>query len=347
MQRLGLDIGTKNIVLAYKKDDKKKIRHEVNGFIKIPRADNFTKQMLVNSGVSYVEMDDSFVALGKKAEDLSFAFNKTLQRPMQDGVISGDADEAMEIMAIIIHSIIGELDEEAVLYYCIPADALNMKTNVAFHDKIMKMIIDQYEGKAPIKAFSINEARAIIMNEIPDKTGIAISAGAGMINVCYCLYGIEIFSFSIVGSGDKIDLDSAMKFGYDPKNPGGDYKETPTSICRRKENKMKDKSFDLSECPDDVVGKTIYVNYQIMIENVVSGIVEGFTKNEEKARVEKEIPIVIAGGTSSANGFIEMFKEVIGKMEVPFDVSEIRMAANPLYAVAEGCLVASEMYEEE
>ena len=341
MHKFGLDIGTKNIVLAYTdKDGKKKIRHEVNGFIKINKDDHFTKQLLKSSGVAYVEKDGCFIALGKKAEELSYAFNKTLQRPMIDGVITGKTEEAMEVMSIIIKAILGKIENETLLYYCIPADALNARTNVAFHDKIMKMIIDSYSDDNKIKAYSINEARALVMSQVEDKTAIGISCGAGMVNVCYCLFGIEIFSFSIVGSGDRIDIDSAVRFGYDPDKPNGDYKETPTSICKRKEK------MSLLECPDDMVGKSIYINYGIMIENTVKAIINGFSQHEEKARIDRPIPIVIAGGTSSPEGFVEYFQQIIDNMEVPFEIGEIKRAEKPLFAVAEGCMVASMMHED-
>jgi hypothetical protein len=339
MIKLGLDIGTKNIVLAYEDDKgKKKIRHEVNGFIKIPKGDGFTKNLLVSSGVAYVENENDFIALGKKAEELSYAFNKTLQRPMIDGVISGKTDEAMQIMAIIIRAIVGKLNDDAILYYCIPANAINQNTNVAFHDKVMKMMIDDFDGT--INSYSINEARAIVISEVEDKTGIGISFGAGMVNICYCLYGIEIFAFSIVGSGDRIDIESAIRFGYNPKDPEGSYKETPTSICKRKEK------MTLTECPEDVVGKTIWINYGIMIESVIKAIIEGFKKHEEKARIDKPIPMIIAGGTSSPDGFDDYVKDVISKIEVPFEIGEIRRAEKPLYAVSEGCFAAAHMHEE-
>jgi len=341
MQKLGLDIGTKNIVLAYcDKEGKKKIRHEVNGFIKIPKGDGFTKNLLVNSGVAYVENGDNFIALGKKAEELSYAFNKTLQRPMVDGVISGKTEETMQIMAIIIRAIIGKLDDNSVLYYCVPANAINTDTNVAFHEKVMEMMIKDFDG-GNISPHPINEARSIVISQIEDKTGIGISFGAGMVNVCYCLYGIEIFSFSIVGSGDRIDIDSAVRFGYNPKDPDGSYKETPTSICKRKEK------MSLVECPEDVIGKTIWINYGIMIEDVMKAIIDGFSKNEEKARIDKPIPIVIAGGTSSPDGFTEYVQNVVSKItNIPFEIGQISRADKPLYAVAEGCLMAAEMHDE-
>jgi len=341
MQKLGLDIGTKNIVLAYRDSEgKKKIRHEINGFIRIPRGDGFTKKLLINSNVAYVEHGEDFIALGKKAEELSYAFNKTLERPMVDGVISGKTEEAMQIMAIIIRAIIGKLNDDATLYYCVPADAINTETNVAFHEKVMKMMIDDFDGGV-ITSHPINEARSIVISQIDDKTGIGISFGAGMVNVCYCLYGIEIFSFSIVGSGDRIDIDSAVRFGYNPREPDGSYKETPTSICKRKEK------MSLEECPEDMVGKTIWINYGIMIENVMKAIINGFAKNEEKARIDRPIPMILAGGTSTPDGFTEYVRNVVNKLDIPFEIGEINKADKPLYTVAEGCFLASEMHDEE
>jgi len=38
-------------------------------------------------------------------------------------------------------------------------------------------------------------------------------------------------------------------------------------------------------------------------------------------------------------GFIQLFKDVISGYDVPFEVSEIRRAKNPLTAVANGLLV--------
>jgi hypothetical protein len=342
MERLGLDLGTKNIVLAYNQKDKKKVKREINGFLALEANDGVSKNLLVQSGVSYVELDDKLIVIGQKAEDLAFAFNKTLQRPMVDGVLSGKSDEAMRIMAVIVNAIIGKLNDDAVLYYCVPADALNADTNVAFHEKIMGMIIDMYDGQCKITHKAINEARAIVLSQIPDKTGIGISWGAGMVNVCYCIFGLEIFKFSIVGSGDWVDMESAKRFGYDPKAPNGDYKETPTSICRRKEN------LSLVDEPSDMVDKTIWVHYGILIENVIKGIFDGFRNNEEKARIDKPMPIVMAGGTSSPDGFTEYVQKVADSFpDKPFEIGEIKRADKPLYAVADGCYEAACLHNEE
>lgn len=343
MKRLGLDLGTKNIVLSYRNaEGEAKFRCEINGFYTMPNNNNFAKNMLINAGVPYIERNGNFVALGKKAEEIAHAFNKTLRRPMSDGVLSRSEEDGIEIMATIVHSIIGEINEDAVLYYCVPASAINRDINISFHAKVAKIIMNGYESKNGKKllGFEINEAQALIMaSTIVSKTAIAISFGAGMVNVCYALFGIPVYSFSYVGSGDWIDIESAKQFGYDPARPDGSYKQTPTSISRIKEK------MSLSKLPTDPIERAIYINYTILVDNVLDGIIKGFKENEDKARVSIPMPIIVAGGTSIPDGFVDMFKSQLATKKLPFEIGDIIRPERPLFAVAEGCLNVAEMHE--
>lgn len=341
MIRLGLDLGTKTIVLARRENEKPVFRHEINGFFSFDNPDSFTKKMLATQKVPYVEKDGRIYALGGKAEQMAYAFNKTLKRPMADGTVSKE-QEAITIMASIVQAIIGKLESDAILYYCIPADAINRQTNVQFHDRIARMIIESYKkSDAKIKAYSINEARAIAINS-GEPIVVACSFGAGMVNVCYSTFGIPVFEFSIVGSGDYIDIESAKQFGYNPDRPNDDSQETPTSIAHRKHN------IDLTKSVNDVdrVDQAIILHYQLLIENVVTGIINGFRDNMDKARISEPTPIVIAGGTSSPNGFGEYFESILRRQELPFEVSTVTVNPKPLFAVAEGCLEAAEAHED-
>lgn len=341
MKRLGLDIGTKNIVLSDRRSGKPKFKREVNGFVDIVKGDGFIKQMLLGQGVPFIERGDKFTALGMKAEEIAYHFGQYLKRPMENGVLSVGEEEAMKIMAVIIKSLIGKLDDDAILYYCIPAAALNEHTNVRYHQKIMQAILDSYKSSegSTIQAFPINEARAIVISQIPDKTGIGISFGAGMVNVSYCLYGMSIYEFSLVGSGDWIDTEAARVTGNLEKVDGGH--EKPKVLV----TKAKEQIVLGDKMPDTNLEKAIYLHYQILLENVAKGIADGFRQNESKARAGRPMPIVCAGGTSMPEGFLEFFKKVFAGQKMPFDVGEITRAPEPLYTVAEGCLIAAEMHE--
>ena len=344
MQKIGLDIGTKNIVLAYRDTAGTiKYKKEVNGFFKIEQTDGFARRMLEGQGVPFFQSADGkyLIALGEKAENIAYTFGHHLRRPMSDGVLSAHEPEAMSIMAVIIRSLIGDISEDAVLYYCIPGEPYNATLNVGYHQKIMEAIIHNHktEKGALVLAHPINEARAIVLSSIPDHTGIGISFGAGMVNVSYCLYGLPVYEFSIVGSGDWIDNEAGrVTSNIERGDDGRDHAKVLVTKAKEKLNLG-------AGVPFDNLDRAIYINYELLIERVAKGIIEGFKKNEQKARAPSPMPIVCAGGTSSPEGFIELFKSVFSKQGMPFEIGEITRAPKPLFAVAAGCLVAATMHE--
>lgn len=341
MAKIGLDLGTKHIVLSTRDNNGKIItKCEVNGYLILPRKDNFTKNLLIKQGVPYVERGNELIAIGQRAESLAYSFNKTLQRPMAEGAVSKTDDDAQEIIAIIVKSIIGKLNDDTILYYCTTAEAVNDdRLNVEFHKRIVKLLIENYVGEVKVDAFHINEARCLVLNEPGEAIGI--SWGAGTVTVHAHNMGVPIFEFCVVGSGDAIDLEAAKQFGYDPNRPDKESSETPTTICRRKHD------IDLGKLPSNNVDKAIYLMYQIRVEEVVRNIIRGLRDNKDKFRFAQPVTIVNAGGTSMPKGFLKMVKEQLQKHkgDLNFEIGEVKHADNPLHAVSLGCLEAAEMHE--
>ena len=151
------------------------------------------------------------------------------------------------------------------------------------------------------------------------------NCGAGMVNVCYAMYGNPVFSFSIVNSGDWIDRQTA--------------KATGETIAYINVEKTK---IDLLKAPNNLVERAIATQYRLMIEHTVGGIKKGFADVNKTVRTDSPIDVVIAGGTSSPNGFAEMFREAIVQTNLPIKVGEIIKPDDPLYSVARGCLIAAE-----
>jgi hypothetical protein len=346
MKNIGLDLGTKHIVLAWRSQDNViKTTCEVNGYITLPRADAFTEQLLLKSAVPYIVKGEGnsreLIAIGGKAEQLAYAFNKTLCRPMAEGAVSKFDEDAQEIIAIIIKSIIGKLTENALIYYCTAAKPINSDMNMDFHKKIVKLIIESYAtDQTKVRAFHINEARCLILEEQVEAIGI--SWGAGTATVHAGIFGVPIFEYSIVGVGDWIDIEVAKRFGYDPEHPDRNFIETPTSVCRRKE------SMSLLKLPEDRVGQAIYLMYEILIENVVNGMIRGFKENRDKFRFDKPIPIINAGGSCMPEGFMELLKRKLNEMKdkIILPIGELRKVPHPLTAVARGCLLAAEAHKD-
>jgi hypothetical protein len=354
MNAIGIDIGTKNIVLSLRHNKKLVFLREINGYYIIPRPSKFVENMLDDPSklrsdgtrrpARWIRLDgkDGIFVLGKDAEELAYAHNDTLLRPMAEGGVAPDED-ALMVLSSIVQGLLsmaehdaGEFGPEIKLCYCTTAKALNRSINIDYHQQVINLIISGYETKSVIKTVPIKESHALVLKETTDATGIGISWGAGTVTVSYVLWGNEIYSFSWIGAGDWIDTEVAKRHGYDPETPRRKSPETPTTICRLKEK------IDLTRTYTTRLELDIILHYRILIQNVIRGIVQGFIDNESNARIDKAIDVFMAGGTSVPNGFEEMVAQLFQEEQPPFTINKVKRCKDPLFAVAEGCLIAAE-----
>lgn len=357
MKYLGLDLGTRNIVLSFLEEDgTTSYISEVNGYWPIERVTPFIKNMLDDPNkirsdgtkrpARWIELEGQAIILGKDAEEFAYAKNDYLRRPMAEGGVAAE-EEALTILSTIVTGLletaekeVGIFDDEVKLCFCTTAPAINKDINIDYHTRVVNVILNNYETNAKISKETIKESHAIVLDSSEDGTGIGISWGAGTVTVSYVKYGIDLYSFCWVGSGDWIDTQVAMRHGFDPERLKKKSKETPTTISKRK------MSIDLTPGKEivDRLDMDIILHYDILINNVINGIVDGFLEHENEARIEDGINIYMAGGTACPRGFADRVKKVIGEMEIPFELNEILITEDPLFTVSRGCLKAAQMF---
>lgn len=333
-QRVGLDIGTYHICSAQVNADKLEVKKEINAFFTIPITNGFMLGMLKNSGAPVIEVGGNAYVFGENAKDLALSMGKEYQRPMKNGILSVDEKEAFNILAVIIRSMLGEIREDgAVVYYSVPADAINSETNADYHRRVLQAILDKHkvDGKG-VRAFPINEALAIVFAELTEsnRTGIGISFGAGMVNICYAMFSVPMVQFSLTNSGDWIDREAAKSCG-----------ETISFVNEAK------KDVDLMAEPQSSVERALVYHYQIMVEKAIHGIADGIRNAGTKAKPGKPVDIVLAGGSASPKNFTEFFKAKLAESNFPIKTGDIRLAKQHLYTVAKGCLVAAQSHSEK
>ena len=92
-----------------------------------------------------------------------------------------------------------------------PAESVDKRNNVIYHQGLFEGLLRKM-GYAP-KA--LNEGHAVVFSELAeaDFTGIGISFGGGMVNICVCYKTIPAVSFSISRGGDWIDQNVANVLG--------------------------------------------------------------------------------------------------------------------------------------
>jgi actin-like ATPase involved in cell morphogenesis len=333
MSAIGFDVGTFNLICARRGENGSEVKcsREVNAFIELNLEDqNRSFFNVVKGKVPLIERGDKGYIFGQAAIDMALTLPKLeLKRPMSDGCLNPREKDAFKILQLMCHSMIGKIaNDKEVLYFCVPANAVNAETDANFHRDVLADIFKSYKvDNKTLVPHHINEAMALVYAELGEKqfSGIGISFGAGMVNFCHAIYATEVSSFSIVNAGDWIDNQAAKATG-----------ETPVFI-----NKAKTK-IDLTATPTNFVERAIKAQYRLMVENTVANIKKAIQNSENKIRSEEPIDVVVAGGTASPNGFVELVKEVIASAKLPIPIGEIRRPNDHLYAVARGCLVAAE-----
>jgi len=320
---IGLDVGTMNLVAT--RSDTKESKILRNVFLPVTQDEIGTSDL---SNLSYIKnSDDELFIIGDDAFKFSNIFGQEIRRPMKNGLISPDEIDAIEILTLMIKSLIGDIKSKAVCTYSIPAESIDSGKSITYHEKVFARILNTLS----INAMPLNEAMAIIYSECQNEkfSGIGISFGAGMCNVQIAYSGVDVLKFSTEQSGDWIDHNVA---------------ESLNMVSNRVTN-IKEKYLDLSKGFQEHKNKKIkrvldalQYYYTTMINNTVKKILKEF---EEKVDldIDDKLPIVVAGGTSKPNGFLELFKHEFTKYDVPFEISEIRLAKNQLTCVSNGLLI--------
>jgi len=104
---------------------------------------------------------------------------------------------------------------------------------------------------------------------------------------------------------------------------------------------IKEGGMDLRR-PDGRLEGAIAIYYRHLLAYTVETMRQKMSDAQNMPTFAKGVPIVCAGGACRINGFLEMFKDELEKSRgFPLRIEFIRMARDPLHAVASGCLQAA------
>lgn len=325
----GLDVGTSFLRFAEGQRQEIVFRTERNAFIDIEQRD-FTEAMLTQAQVEYVKIGEQLYVVGNKAMEFANIFNRDARRPFSTGIISPSEKEALPMIETIIRGVVGKPGYNGeTLYYSMPGPPLDAEENLVYHEKTLQGLLQKL-GYVPKP---INEGLTVIFSELADHrfTGVGISFGGGMVNVCFAFRSLPVLTFSLTMAGDWIDQQAAMAVG-----------ENASLICS-----LKESTLDLSKREGgSKIENAISICYDRLIGYVLDNMHGEFVKRIKVPRSPEPIPVVLAGGTASPKGFAERFTQALRQIDFPVEMGEVRMAKDPFCCVAKGALIAAQTEEE-
>jgi len=329
MSNKGLDIGTNMLVVGHLDESGAPVfKMQRDAFYRIiPKTDvnrNSIRMSLDRRGSNYIVDDDgSFIVVGEDALEIAIERNDSVQRPMLKGVISPKEKASLPMLKLLLETLLGPAEEGDTCIYSVPAKPIDSNFDIMYHSEMMGL----YIGQMGYKAVPINEAFAIALSELLDDglTGICLSYGAGMTNVVVVHEGDPLVEFSVTRAGDFID-----------QSVGNALDVSPSLVQMEKEAGV-----DLVK-PTTKIMEAVSVYYTSVISYTLNNIAYELGKREKELPLFREpVPIIVSGGLTLADGFVEQATKVLDGIDFPIKISEVRRADSPMTAVANGALMAT------
>lgn len=321
----GLDVGTMTIILS--RNDKKQSSVLRNMFL---RLDDEKIDIDEIAGLNYIIENGRKYILGEDAFKMANMFNAEVYRPMEKGLISPKEIDSIDVLAILIKTLFGKIakSKESYCSFSVPANPIDSDRNTIYHRKVFERILDETIGT---KAKACNEAMAVIYSDCEKSnfSGISVCFGAGMSNVCVSYMGVEVLSFSTSKSGDWIDKNVSSNLDIRQNRITG-IKEKKLNLSLGFSNEKNKKVKRILEALTHYYGEVIDYTIKMMVNRM---------EQKFDLEIDEKMPIVVAGGTAMVPGFLEVFATKLMNYDLPFDVSEVRMAKDPQYAVSHGLLI--------
>ena len=320
---VGLDIGTSHIIVAQNKGRDINTTKELNAFFTLPTG-KFAKQILNQKEIKYYESEDLFYIIGYSAQNFANMFNVNLRRPMNRGVLSSNENEGIRVIEAILKSLIQKpRDFGEILCFGVPGDPIDDPGASVYHESMLKRSIGGM-GYTPI---SLNEGMAIVLSELSedDFTGIGISMGGGMCNICLSYLSFPVITYSIPMAGDYIDAMVEKAVG-----------EPATKV-----KAIKEESLDLLKGPKDRVITALHIFYDELIFKLLKSLRRVISSTDKIPKIANSIPIILSGGTAMPNGCVEKFGTMLKDISLPIEISAVRLAEDPLNTTAKGALITA------
>lgn len=320
---IGLDVGTSRIVSARPgSDDSFQYAKQLNAFVSVPFS-KMVEGSLRRDGIQFEVRNGQIVVVGDDSPRFADLLHVETRRPMTQGVLNPAEPESVPVIKKIIEGLVMESDEKPAVWFSVPAAPLNAEEGLTYHEATLRQVF----GELGCEVHSINEGLAVVYSELEETnySGIGVSCGGGLCNVSLSYLSMPAMSFSIPKGGDFIDSSTA----------------SVTGDLANRVRLTKEENFHFNGHFIDKLHQVLTVYYEDMMLSLINAMKEAFSDTRRMPKLNRPVPIVLSGGTSCPPGFRDRFEKLLRATAFPVEISEVRMAKDPMTATARGALIAA------
>jgi actin-like ATPase involved in cell morphogenesis len=184
---------------------------QLNAFFTLPYS-RLTEKLLQRENVFYEVDRNEFVVAGNDAERLAEVFHAETRRPMKEGVLNPFESRAVDVVRRLITKLVGKAATPGQkIFFSIPAPVSGTQGGIRHHQESIRQILTDLGYEAT----PIEEGLAVVFGELSSAnfSGIGISCGSGLCNICLAILSVPVISFSVPKAGDFIDAQAALVMG--------------------------------------------------------------------------------------------------------------------------------------
>lgn len=319
----GLDLGTSRIILATPNGEQPTYDVQLNAFISLPYS-KLTKSMLEDEGIHHRVDGDEILAFGNRVDEFANMLGGDVRRPMKTGLLNPGEPKSQEMIALALEQMAGKPRKKTKICFSVPSAPPDREGELIFHEQVVTHVLEGlgYEVEA------VNEGLAVIYADLKDDdfTGIGISFGGGLCNVCVAYLGLQVLSFCTTRAGDYIDENAAKVTG-----------QTTTTVRLHKESGR----FKVGNDATTSIDRALTIYYRDVIRQVVKMLEQELRKTTRLPRMLRPLPVLFAGGTALVNGFEAELKKALQQVTLPIELGEVRQAVSTSNTTAKGMLLAA------
>ena len=320
---LGLDVGSSRIVVARSVDKKYQYESQLNAFLTLPYS-KLADSLLTREDVFHEVEGEEIIVAGDDAQRFAEVFHVETRRPMLRGVLNPQEPHSLAVIRRIVTRLVGKAGSEGrKIVFSIPAPSHTGEESIAYHTASLKQILSDlgYDARP------IDEGLSVVFGEMGSSnyTGIGISCGSGLCNVCLAVLSVPVINFSVNKAGDFIDAQSSAVTG-----------ELATRLRVQKEQ-----NFCLNGLAGDRVANALTVYYDEVVHTLANTLRATISSTQRLPKLDQSVPVVLSGGTAIPKGFLERFTAALHIEDFPVRISQVRVSDDPLNSTARGALMAA------
>lgn len=317
---IGIDIGTTSIVVAANNCSEAVSQRQLNCFYVMDHS-KMVADALLKDGAGLFCKNGKIYVFGTKAQDLSVLYGEALRKPVEGGIMNNREDDCLDVIKAIIASLVGKsVKQGETVCFNMPGESIDGIRSTVFHESVITAQLREFGYLPKI----INEGLAVVYSELADNnfTGIGISIGGGMTNVCLSYLAVPVITYSFNGGGDYLDAMAADAVG-----------ESVFTI-----RDFKEGALDLSREPGSKTETALHVFYEALFMKLAKSLEKVLSSSDRLPRINKALPLVLSGGSVMPGGSKKKFEQALKQVKLPVKLSQIMLARDPLASTALGSL---------